>query len=538
MASFPENRPKRYLPQPMLHKMPANDAPLPVKQMVLRIVPALVIFALVAATSAPARADEAATLKSAAIDGSTVYSPADLFATWRDRQGQPVSRELARAVAASIAERYHEDGYARPEMRLDESLIAEGIMQIRVFEARITRVAIEGTPGRYRDQLELIAGRVRESVPLRRDAIPQALAQMRQLPGLSITATTRRDGAAINAHELVVEAGFSQVSGTARMNNRGTDQVGRLFVLGQIEANDLLGWGEELGLAFGTATDTSEYLGGALYLDRPLGDAGTRGMAMIFSSRSAPNETPVNLDDEYARERLSLRITQPVNPSVTVTGAFEAEDLVIDRDGAVIRDDQLRVLEAGLRTGWRAGEATQLSSVLELRKGLDALGGGLRAEDLADDPRSSDFLLAQLQATVFARLDESWTLRIDGYAQHSQDVLPDSERFKIGGERLGRGFEVAEIAGDHGLGGKMLLRRDLRWAETAFGRPSAYGFYDIAAAWKKNLPGRESAATLGAGVALHGARLSGYVEVAKPMTHGDVEGRRRATLFAELGYRF
>ena len=40
-------------------------------------------------------------------------------------------------------------------------------------------------------------------------------------------------------------------------------------------------------------------------------------------------------------------------------------------------------------------------------------------------------------------------------------VLPDSERFKIGGDRLGRGFEVAEIAGDSGIGAKIELRRDL-----------------------------------------------------------------------------
>jgi hypothetical protein len=40
------------------------------------------------------------------------------------------------------------------------------------------------------------------------------------------------------------------------------------------------------------------------------------------------------------------------------------------------------------------------------------------------------------------------------------------------------------------------------------------------------------------GVALQGARLSGYLEVAKPLRGGDVEGKRSASLFAELGYRF
>ena len=125
----------------------------------------------------------------------------------------------------------------------------------------------------------------------------------------------------------------------------------------------------------------------------------------------------------------------------------------------------------------------------------------MQAHDLVDDPRRADFLLAQLVGTVYRRFATDWSVRFDGFAQHTGDVLPDSERFKIGGDRLGRGFEVAEIAGDRGLGGKLELRRDLMNTDGPLGRLSAYGFYDIGAAWKQDLPGRESAATAGTGLA-------------------------------------
>ena len=161
------------------------------------------------------------------------------------------------------------------------------------------------------------------------------------------------------------------MTGQARINNRGTEQAGPVFVAGQLEANDLLGWGEELGFVVAAASDPGEYLSGAVYLDRPLGAAGTRGMAMLFRSQSAPNEEPVNLADEFSRERVSIRITRPLTPAFTLTWVFDADDLSVDRDGADIRDERFRVLEAGLRSGWRAGDATQFSSVAELRKGLD-----------------------------------------------------------------------------------------------------------------------------------------------------------------------
>jgi len=117
-------------------------------------------------------------------------------------------------------------------------------------------------------------------------------------------------------------------------------------------------------------------------------------------------------------------------------------------------------------------------------------------------------------------------------------VLPDSERFKIGGDRLGRGFEVAEIAGDRGLGAKLELRRDLVSSESFLGRVSAYGFYDFGSAWKEDRRGRESAATAGTGLAIAGAALTGYLEVAAPLTGPDIEGQRNASIFAELSYRF
>ena len=118
-------------------------------------------------------------------------------------------------------------------------------------------------------------------------------------------------------------------------------------------------------------------------------------------------------------------------------------------------------------------------------------------------PISSSMLM---QASAYRRFADDWSVRFDGFLQNSGYVLPDSERFKIGGDRLGRGFEVAEIAGDSGIGGKLELRRDLMNTESFIGRLSAYGFYDIGAAWKQDVPGRESAATAGTGFAIAGRR--------------------------------
>jgi len=487
------------------------------------------------------QAAPAATLTTVVIDGSTIYSPPQLFAIYRDQLGRQYSREATRAIATALADLYVRDGFVRPEITLDDALTLRGVLRLQVYEAQVTSVVYEGDGGKFDDALDDIGARLENSRPLRKDDVAQALRAMRQLAGLAVTATTRKDPKVRNGFELVVQADFSPVEGIVRMNNRGTDQVGPAFMLGQFFANGLLGGREKLGLIFAAATDHDEYLGGGLYLDTPFGNDGIRGNALLFRSHSAPNEAPVNLDDEYTRERLTFRVSKPFQQqsdlSLTGSLAFDADDLTIDRAGTHVRDDRLRILEGALRASWRAG-ATQLSANLQLRHGLDVFGSGLEAADLAHDPRRADFIVSLMQASAYRRFADRWSLRFDAFAQNSGYVLPDSERFKIGGDRLGRGFEVTEIAGDSGVGGKIELRRDLMNTETFIGRLSTYGFYDIGAAWKQDLPGRESAATAGAGFAIQGATLTGYLEVAMPLTGTDIEGKQQASVFAELSYRF
>jgi len=476
------------------------------------------------------------------VEGSDAYAQPSLFAVYRDQLGQPVSKAGSRAIVARLTDLYARDGYVKPELTVDDALGARGVLRVQVYEAQVTHVVFEGDDGGFGDALDEIGARLESSRPLRKEDAPAALRAMRQIAGLSVTATTRRDASVRNGFELVVRTEFSPVDGVVRMNNRGTDQVGPAFLLGQLFVNGLLGKGEKLGLVFAAANDHEEYLGGGLYFDAPVGSSGARGNALLFRSHSAPNESPVNLDDEYVRQRATLGGSRPLRQDSRLTlfasATFEADDLTIDRSGVAIREDRLRIIDAGLRASWQGATATQYSLNLRMRKGLDAFGAGLHALDLTDDPRRADFLITLLQGSSSRHFAEHWTARFDGFSQYSGHVLPDTERFKIGGDRLGRGFEVAEIAGDSGVGGKVELRRELGNTESFAGRVSAYGFYDYGIAWKNDSPGRETAGTAGSGIAISGGSLTGYLELAAPVSGADIEGKYKPSVFAELSYRF
>jgi hemolysin activation/secretion protein len=499
----------------------------------------IVITVLACAGTVAARADEPAPLTAAVIRGSSVYSPAQLFAAYRAELGRPTDTARAQAVIGALKDLYERDGYSRAEVRASDERPAAGIMQLEVVEPRIADVVVEGDAGPHRQRLEELASQLERMQPIHRAEVQRVLGEMRALPGLSLVANTRRDDFDRNAYEIAVNATFDPVEGVAGVSNRGTEEIGPVFVSGQAVANGWLTGREKLGLLLTSATEVDEYRGVGAFVDAPVNSHGTRAYLVAFGSVAEPSLPPDVPRDEYRRERATLRITHPLSDpgrtSVSFAGAFDAEDFEIRRDGAELREERLRVLQLGTRIGWRAGERTQYDATLELRKGIDGLGSGLQSEDLVDDPRRVDFLLTRLQVVQLSRLGEAWTLRCEVLGQHSAYVLPYSERFKVGGERLGRGFEVSEIAGDLGAGAKVELRRSFALELPV--KPSAYGFYDIGATWSQDVDDRESAATAGLGLAVQAGRYSGYLEVAKPLTRPDLEGKRGATLFGGLSVR-
>jgi hemolysin activation/secretion protein len=481
-------------------------------------------------------------LSTTVIRGSTAYTPVELFAVYRDQLGLSINRENAQAIVAALEKLYERDGYSRPEMQLDSKLAEQGILRIEVYEPQITQVALTGDVGPYGDRLERLTTQLRDSQPVRRADVQRTLQSMRELPGLTITAATNRDETRRNAYSIDIEAQYKPADAVVRLTNRGTDEVGPQFFTGQFSTNSLLGIGEKLGVLFASAFDVEEYHGGGLFADLPFGDDGLRVFAMAFVSTSNPTEEGGDLDDDYSRERVTMRVTRPLfatsTMNVSLGGALDFENLGIDREGERLREDRLRAVELGGRVSWRGSEATQYLATLDVRQGLDGFGSKLYAPDLLDDARRKDFLLARLQLVRFTRLNEKWSVRADLLAQQSAYVLPYSERFKVGGERIGRGFEVTEVAGDQGAGAKIELRRELAPATKWLGKTSTYGFYDLGAVWTQDGPrDRESVATAGFGVSMAGERLNGYLELAKPLTHADVEGRKSATIFAELSCR-
>ena len=135
---------------------------------------------------------------------------------------------------------------------------------------------------------------------------------MRALPGLTLQATTARDETSTQLYRLDLDTQFDRTTGVVRLSNRGTDEAGPDFVLGQVMFNGLLGGQTNLGAMFGAATDYDEYHGLGLLANVGVGTAGGRLSFSGFRSRSNPHEPLVDRDDDYLRDRASIAFARPL----------------------------------------------------------------------------------------------------------------------------------------------------------------------------------------------------------------------------------
>ncbi|HET9447881.1 MAG TPA: hypothetical protein VFO35_16570, partial [Steroidobacteraceae bacterium] len=206
--------------------------------------------------------------------------------------------------------------------------------------AHITRIEFSGDAGPYEVRLEELASELILRAPLRTADLQIVLQAMRELPGLTVHASTRRDESRSNGYALTIATEYKPFDASIQLSNRGTREIGPMFAISQVVANSVLGWHERLGVFASAATDPDEYRGGGVFFDVPVTEAGAHLTTTAFKTQSNPTERP-DRDDHYNRERVSLRASGELDSDTTATlswtAGFDWDDLRITRN-----DERLR----------------------------------------------------------------------------------------------------------------------------------------------------------------------------------------------------
>lgn len=443
------------------------------------------------------------------VTGNTVLSPAateEILSPLRDREVTLGAIEEARVALVS---RYGRAGYPFVTATASVSGTTEAAeLTFAVIEGRVASVKLDGDIGPAGVQvLRFLQPLVSES-PVTVGELERALLLAGDVPGVTVRSVVRpQQGGGPGALELVAQVTRRSLSGYAALDNRGSRFTGPLQALLAASANAFTSTGERVEVFLLGAERTEQYFG-QVTAEAFVGGSGLRVRGYAGAGRAEPGSTLAALGYRGDTVVAGLGVQYPVIRSralnLATVGAFDLLNSSVDV-GLERRAPQSADAVRTLRVGFDASALDTLmpfapaaaTSTLTARasRGVSWFGATSIRDATGPGRAGSDFTFTKVTAEVtrsqpIVAFTENTVLSVYGLlaGQWTRDVLPLSEKFFLGGNRLGRGFYAGQVTGDRALAATVELRLDvalpaftLSVAEGSLEiRPTTqlYGFYD------------------------------------------------------------
>jgi len=487
------------------------------------------------------------TLRAVEFEGLEGLTPAELAPAYGGYIGteQPISVVCeVRDRAATIL---RQAGYIAA-VQVPEQRIADGIVRFRVLMARLTQVRVRGdATGAERTIAGYLNQLTQQPVFNRYDA-ERYLLLASDIPGYNVRLTLRPAGT--NPGEVIGDVTVQRIPAFADFNvqNSGSRDLGRWGGMLRGQVFGLTGLGDRTLASIYTTIDPDEQQTVQLGHDFHLGPQGLT-VSGVFTYAWARPELDDDSDVEARTLLGTLELGYPFirRQTSTVRGSlgFELVNQDVDLESLDLTRDRLRIgfARAGLdliSDDFSGGRSLvepfwRLSSLLELRQGLDILGatdpcGPTGAACLGDDDVPPSRLEGRADATVIRyngygelRPLRRLTLALGARAQYSWKPLLSFEEFSVGNYTVGRGYDPGALLGDRGWGTQAEIRFGSRIPTSATAAAlEAYAFWDHAKV--KNLDrlvedeGSNHANSIGAGARINFDRFAVDTALAFPLT--------------------
>jgi len=491
------------------------------------------------AAPAAAAAVEPFILSGVIIEGATALTPADLTSAYEafllKWDGYPEVDAILNAITA----RYHAEGYFLSRAIAPAQEIVNGVLRVRVVEGYVAKFSAVGD---YANAalLDKYARPTLAEHPATLRTIERALLLMSDLPGVTLEPRLKPIDAEAGEYELIAEIEYKPIDAYARLDNRGTPDVGRLQGWVGAGLNGVLGYGESLYATFITVPDEpKELLLGSLNASVPLGQSGT--YASLYGAYGAIDAggSSAQFDTDSTSEQAIFQLGHPIirsrAQSLWINGIFDFRNFEQTQFDQTIVDDKTRVFCANLSYSLKDEWKGESQVGLGISQGVDFLGAS--SEGSVTNSRSdgrSQFTKLTGNAVRLQGITDRISLRASVAGQWSADPLLSYEEFSLGGEGYGRGYDYGELTGEHGaaFSGEVRYGSALNWQWLS--EYQLYGFYDIGAVWNETSNDKLSLDHLSSAGAGFRLRMNDYLktgfEAAKPLdkavsTTGDHDWR-------------
>ncbi len=408
-------------------------------------------------------------------------------------EGQTVTLGQIEETRLEVLRAYRAAGYPYTAVAAALAPAPDGAVELRigVTEGFVAEVKLDGDIGPAGTQALRFLERVVNQRPLTNEALERALLLVSDIPGVTVRGVLRPMAGEPGALQLVAQLTRRPYSGYFNLDNRGYKLTGEWQGLLVAGLNSFTSLGERIEVAI-LESEANNQTFGQVSGEAFVGGSGLRVRLYAGMGRTRPGSPLAALGYTGDTWVAGIGATYPVIRSrslnLSVTGQFDLFESTVEVSPTGVSErasrDAVRALRLGAEGSVRdtlldfAPAAAVTTATVRLSQGIEVLGSS-RTGDPDVGRAGSDFAFTKLTAEILR--NQPLFAPLPGLVlgaqvllagQWTNDVLPLSEKFYLGGARLGRGFYSGQLTGDRGFGAALELQ-----LSTSFGidRPRLLG---------------------------------------------------------------
>ncbi|MDX2112571.1 MAG: ShlB/FhaC/HecB family hemolysin secretion/activation protein [Alphaproteobacteria bacterium] len=473
-------------------------------------------------------------LRNVTLKGNHAIATSSLEKAYQPFIGKRLDRAAAQKIQRAIVSAYRAEGFVLAQAALKPAANRSSL-DIVINEGAISQVRFaSGQP--QNATILAYANKLTATRPVRNTDIERFLLLLNDLPGVrasgAVTPSANLDGTA----QLVVSLSERRFDGSYNVDNRGSKLIGPVQHSFAASANSLFDRSDRTTARFVTTSPTTELRFFDIYHQMPVGSEGGKVTATGSLSKTEPKSTlsasNITANSNYTQLGYTHPLLRERLKTLSVRGAVDARNTDVKTAGVVTSKDNIRTLRGGLNYEFSDGLNGANIIDVELSQGIKALGASEQRDDTSRSGADGDFSKINIDVSRTHYLPVAGlSLLTSATGQFASDRLLGAEQISFGGYGFGRGYNPAEIAGDHGLGGKVELRYNRATTLPVMPSYQVYSFLDAGRVWTRgNNSTDDSLSSVGLGVrAQIYQQVSTNIEIAQPLTknvsnegnHGD-----------------
>ena len=423
------------------------------------------------------------TLGAVNVDGSTVFSQAQLSRYFESYLATEVDRGKLVQMADAITARYRQAGYLLSYAMVPSQNVEAGMVRLAVVEGRIGNVQVQGA-GAAAGAIEAIASPLAKGGPLKMGELERTIGLIRDFPGVTVAdmALVKSD-VEPGLYTLKIRVVPDRTRAFSYADNRGTGSIGRSRLYNSFAISSVLARGDEYRVdLFAMPGGDSRYLYGQVSAALPVGRNGMR-----FQLSASRGDQYLRGDEHFAglSDNVSAQLSYPFlrSRALTLVGKTSLTDWrsVGRQLGTRQLHDRLRVARLGVDFANEGKIRFQGEAALSQGLGFGAMTKA--GDPLSSRPDASGrFTKASLSVQVASQLSERVTLHVIAMGQYSNRPLLSAEEFSLGGNRIGRAYRFNAETGDRGGGGGLEISYRLGKARSDRASTELFAFTDAGVA--------------------------------------------------------